>query len=210
MLRESPTDRGARLAQVPDNLRDLVSSRLDNGTRCRRHPGRNFWTTSARCNTSRHVDPTNAPPEPGLRADRTMPIRRAGRRCLRMNARKSPRFDQFFELTPDEKQKRSTRCPAPSAPRWKRHCNRSTSCRRHNGPVHPCVHGICRHDAGGARGIFEKRRALVAIVANERQAWRDLVAQVPCGHRCQPRSSCRRCRQKIRRTLIRLVATNQN
>ena len=52
LLRESPTNRAARLAQMPADMRELVKTGLKNGTFCRHRCNRNFWTTNASCMTS--------------------------------------------------------------------------------------------------------------------------------------------------------------
>ena len=80
LLRESPPDRDARLAQVPDELRDLVKSRLDQ------------WDALTPQSRQEFLDRW----KPVRGAARAMPRRRAGRICPKTSARKSPRSSAGF------------------------------------------------------------------------------------------------------------------
>ena len=136
LLRESPTNRDARLAQVPDNLRDLVRSRLEQWDALPPQFQQEFLDNERTLHYFSHMDPTNA----------AAGTRRAARaeRCRtgalegvvgRASARKSPRSStSFLNSRRTKNRKRSTRCPTPSARRWKKRCSHSTNCRPRSAP----------------------------------------------------------------------------
>ncbi len=107
--------------------------------------------------------------------------RRAGTPCPEANRQAiTAQFNQFFELTPDEKQKTLNTLSASERAQMEKTLQTF-------GKLPPAQRAQCIRAftefagmiAAGTRGISEKRRALVAMTPKERQAWRDLVAQVP-------------------------------
>ncbi len=114
-------------------------------------------------------------------------------------------FNQFFELTPDEKQNDAQHAVRRRArPNGKDAAIVRQIAARAARPVHSRLHAICRHESGGTRGISEKRRALVAIAAQGTPglarpggAGAAVAAAATRGHRY------RRCRPRCRRARIR-------
>ena len=117
LLREPPTNRAARLAQVPEDLRELVQDAAG-------AMGHSAAAVAAGISGQR--------PDAALfRARRAAPIRPPPRPEQQKIA---DQFNQFFELTPDGKTEDAQHaCPTPSARRWKKPCSRSTNCRRSSG-----------------------------------------------------------------------------
>jgi uncharacterized protein DUF3106 len=108
LLRESPTNRDARLAHAPDDLRGLIKSRLDQWDALPPELRREFLDNERTLRYFTHVDATNNPslaehdPHHGPNDDE-----QARWNTLSENERGkiTAQFNQFFELTPDEKQK---------------------------------------------------------------------------------------------------------
>jgi hypothetical protein len=103
LLRESPTNRAARLAQIPDAIRPLVQSRLEEWIILPPQLQQEFLENERILRYFAHVDVSNGPPEDRHHgpsdADRAHwdALSEAERRQIATG------FNQFFELTPDEK-----------------------------------------------------------------------------------------------------------
>ena len=87
LLRESPTNRDARLAQVPDDLRDLVRAGSTNGTLLPPQSQQEFLDNEHTLHYFSHVDSTNAT-GPGVQPGPDAANRRAGARCPEKSAGK--------------------------------------------------------------------------------------------------------------------------
>jgi hypothetical protein len=106
LLRESPTNRAALLAQVPDDLRDLVKNRLDLWIILPPELQQEFLDNERVLRYFAHVDSTNGSPTPGD-WEHTPPDSDLARwNALSEDERKAiaGRVNHFFELTPEEKQ----------------------------------------------------------------------------------------------------------
>jgi hypothetical protein len=181
MLRESPADRGARLAQVPDNLRDLVSSRLDQWDALSPPSRQEFLDNERTLQYFSHVDSTNAPPEPGPQRGPN-DAEQARWQALSADERQkiTAQFDQFFELTPDEKQK--TLNTLSSTERAQMEKTLQSFDKLPRAQRAQCIRAFTEF-AGMSpqeRAEFLKNAERWSqLPPKERQAWRDLVAQVP-------------------------------
>ena len=209
MLRESPADRGARLAQVPDNLRDLVSSRLDQWDALPPPSRQEFLDNERTLQYFSHVDSTNAPPEPGPQrgpsdADQALWQALSADERQKITAQ----FDQFFELTPDEKQK--TLNTLSSTERAQMEKTLQSFDKLPSAQRIQCIRAFSKF-AGMSlqdRAEFLKNAECWSqLPPKERQAWRDLVAQVPIW---PPLPTASIMPPKIMPHPHPMVATNQN
>ena len=179
LLRESPTNRDARLAQVPDDLRGLVQSRLEQWDAAAAAVPAGIFGQRATLHYFAHVDSTNAPPEPGARAPGD--AEQARWNALSEDERRNHReFNQFFELTPDEKQK--TLNTLSDAERAQMEKTLQSFDQLPPAQRAQCIRAFTKF-AGmspAERAEFLKNAERWSqLPPKERQAWRDLVAQVP-------------------------------
>jgi hypothetical protein len=108
LLHESPTNRDARLARVPDDLRDLIKSRLDQWDALPPELRREFLDNERALRYFTHVDATNNSQLSEHDSHRGPSDNEEARwNSLSENERQkiTNQFNQFFELTPGEKQK---------------------------------------------------------------------------------------------------------
>jgi hypothetical protein len=181
LLRESQTNRDARLAQVPDNLRDLVGSRLQQWDALPEQFRREFLDNERTLHYFSRVDSTNAPPEPGMQRGPN-DAEQARWQALSGDERRkiTAQFNQFFELTPDEKQK--TLNTLSNTERAQMEKTLQTF-----GKLPPAQRAQCIRAYTKFAGMSPAERAEFLknaerwsqLPPKERQAWRDLVAQVP-------------------------------
>jgi hypothetical protein len=97
LLRDAPTNRAVRLSQAPDDIRDLVKARLMQWEILPPTLQKEFLDNERTLHYFSHVDATNAAPD----------SEQARWNALPENQRQTvtAQFNQFFELTPMEKQK---------------------------------------------------------------------------------------------------------
>jgi hypothetical protein len=180
LLRESPTNRSARLAQVPDNLRDLVASRLEQWDALTPESRQEFLDNEQTLHYFSHVDPANMaapgqPPAPGNNAQ-------ARWNALPEDERQkiTAQFNRFFDLTPDEKRK--TLNTLSDAERVQMEKTLQSFDKLPPAQRLQCIHAFTQF-AGMSlpeRAEFLKNAERWSqLPPKERQAWRDLVAQVP-------------------------------
>ncbi len=181
MLRESPPDREARLEQVPDELRDLVKSRLEQWDALTPQSRQEFLDNEPTLHYFSHVEPTNALPEPGAQRG---PGDAAQSRWQALSEEKrqtiTAQFTRFFELTPDEKQK--TLNTLSDAERAQMEKTLQSFDKLPPAQRTQCIRAFTKF-AGMSpadRAEFLKNAERWSqLPPKERQAWRDLVAQVP-------------------------------
>jgi hypothetical protein len=181
LLHESPANRDARLALVPDNLRDLVRSRLEQWDALPPQSRQEFLDNEQTLHYFSHVDPTNTPPEPAVQRKPT-DAEQARWQALSEDERQkiTAQFYQFFELTPDEKQK--TLNTLSDAERAQMEKTLQTF-----GKLPPAQRAQCIRAFTKFAGMSPADRAeflknaehWAQLPPKERQAWRDLVTQVP-------------------------------
>jgi Protein of unknown function (DUF3106) len=180
LLRESPTNRTARLAQVPDDLRELVQNRLEEWAILPPTLQEEFLENERILGYFTHMDVSNNPAEnfaagPGD-ADR------AHWDALSENERRqiAGGFNQFFDLTPDEKQK--TLNTLSDAER--RQMEKTLQAFEKMPPAQrdECVSAFAKFASMTAQQqaeFLKNAERWSAMSPAERQAWRDLVVNVP-------------------------------
>jgi hypothetical protein len=184
LLREPPANRAARLAQVPDDLRELVQSRLQEWTILPPPLQEEFLDNERTLAYFTQIDPTKVTltmPESGghtaLSDDdqaRWNALSENGRRMV------TAQFNQFFELTPDEKQK--TLNILSDAERAQMEKTLQSFDQMPPALRAECVSAFAKFASMDAqeRAEFLKNAARWSEMSPaERQAWRDLVVNVP-------------------------------
>jgi hypothetical protein len=164
LLRESPTNRDAQLAQVPDDVRELVKDRLEEWIILPPSLKQEFLDNERTLDYFDEVGSTN-----NLAIFPDGELRRI-----------AAQVNQFFELTPDEKQKTlNTLSDAERAQMEKtlQSFEKLPSAQRAE-----CVNAFAKFAGMDARqqSEFLKNAARWSEMSPaERQAWRDLVVNVP-------------------------------
>jgi hypothetical protein len=184
LLRESPTNRAARMAQVPDDLRELVGDRLQEWMILPPPLQEEFLENERTLAYFTQIDPTKATlvmPESGGHSALSDDDQ-ARWDGLSENQRRqvTAQFKQFFELTPDEKQK--TLNTLSDAER--RQMEKTLQSFDQMPPTQraECVRAFAQFASMDAqqRAEFLKNAARWSEMSPaERQAWRDLVVNVP-------------------------------
>jgi hypothetical protein len=178
LLRDDPTDRAARLAQVPDDLRDLVQSRLEQWTILPPPLKQEFLDNESTLAYFSHVDPANgattAPPPGGEEQTNWNALTENQRRQI------AAQFNQFFELTPDEKQE--TLNTLSAAERAQMENTLQSFDKLPPEQRDECVRAFAEFASmsGQEKAEFLKNAARWSQMSpKERQTWRDLVQNVP-------------------------------
>ena len=172
LLHESPTNRAAQLAQVPDDLRDLVKTRLEQWDILPPPLQQEFLENERALRYFTHVDSPNNPPMPPMppghgRHHGPQDPDLAHWNALSEDQRQkiTAQFNQFFELTPEEKQKTLNTLSDAERQQMEK-----TLQAFENLPAEQsaeCIRAFAKFasmSAAGKTGIFEKRPALVANV----------------------------------------------
>ena len=180
LLRESPATRAARLAQVPDDIRELVESRLNEWTILPPPLQQEFLKNERTLRYFDSVDVSNSPPEnvghrPG---DGGQAHRNAlsETRSRQMTAD----FNQFFELTPVEKQK--VLGTLSTAEQQQMEQTLQAFEKLPPGQREECIRSFAKFaglSTAGRAEFLKSAQRWSQMSPAERQAWRDLVANVP-------------------------------
>ena len=173
LLREPPTNRDARLAQVPDNLRDLVRSRLEQWDALPAQSRQEFLDNEQTLRYFSQLDTPNLP-APAPDQDRWNALPEANREAM------VALFDQFSKLTPDEKQRTLNTLSASERAQMDQTLQTF-------GKLPPAQRAQCIRAYTEFASMSPPERAEFLknadrwsqMTPGERQAWRDLVAQVP-------------------------------
>jgi hypothetical protein len=212
LLREPPTNRDARLAQVPDNLRDLVRSRLEQWDALPPQLQQEFLDNESILHYFSHMDSTNNPP-PGNVFPRTPSDSDQARWAALSEAERqkiTAQFNRFFDLKPDEKQK--TLDTLSDAERAQMEKTLQTFGKLPLAQRAQCIRAFTKF-AGmspAERAEFLKNAERWSqLPPNERQAWRDLVTQVPLWPPL-PNALIMPPKPPPRSPVRSMVATNQN
>jgi hypothetical protein len=212
LLREPPTNRDARLAEVPDNLRDLVRSRLEQWDALPPQSQREFLDNESALHYFSRADTTNAPPEPGAQRGPSDAEQARWQALSGEERRKiTAQFNQFFELTPEEKQK--TLDTLSNTERAQMEKTLQTF-----GELPPAQRAQCIRAFTKFAGMSPAERAEFLknaerwsqLPPNERQAWRDLVTQVPLWPPLPNNALIMPPKPPPRSPVRSMVATNQN
>ena len=166
LLRLAPADRGPRLAQVPEDLAPLVKSRLAEWDQLPPALQAEFLANDHTLHYFALVATTNPPlADPVAAAER---------------AKVADQFNQFFELTPDEKQKTLKTLSATERAQMEQTLQTF-------GHLPVAQRKECLHAFTQFAGLSPEERAeflknagrWAQLSPTERQTWRDLVARVP-------------------------------
>jgi len=182
LLRESPANRAAQLAQVPDDLRDLVKSRLGQWSILPPPLQQEFLDNERALRYFTHVDSTNGPPAPGD-WERTPPDSDLARwNALSENERKTiaGSVNQFFELTPEEKQE--TLNTLSDAEREQMGKTLQAFDDLSAAQRTECIRAFAKFasmNAAEKQEFLKNAERWSQMSPQERQTWRDLVANVP-------------------------------
>jgi len=181
LLRGSPTNRDAQLAQVPDDLRDLVRTRLRQWEILPPPLQKEFLENERTLHYFSHVDSTNGSPEPGWHHGPS-DAEQARWNALSPDERQAmtAQFNQFFELTRREKEK--TLNTLSDAERAQMEKTLQTFEKLPPPQRRECVRAFTKF-AGMSppeRAEFLKNaESWSQMSPRERQTWRDLVTHVP-------------------------------
>jgi len=184
LLRAEPTNRAALLAQVPDDLRELVQSRLNQWIILPPPLQQEFLSNEWAVTYFSHIDPTNGPPPTPEPAGQQAPSNdeQTHWNNLSDDQRRqiTTQFNQFFDLTPEEKQEAlNTLSPAERAQMEKTlqsFANLSPTLRAECIRAFTEFAGMSPQD----RAEFLKNAERWSQMSpKERQTWRDLVENVP-------------------------------
>jgi predicted Fe-S protein YdhL (DUF1289 family) len=181
LLRETPTNRDARLAQVPDNLRDLARNRLEQWDALPPQSRQEFLDNERTLQYFSLMNSTNAAPEPGVQRGPTDAEQARWQALSEEERRKiTAQFNQFFGLTPVEKQKTLNTLSNTG------HAQMEKTLQSFD-KLPPAQRAQCIRAFTKFAGMSPAERAEFLknaerwsqLSPKERQAWRDLVAQVP-------------------------------
>jgi hypothetical protein len=187
LLHESPTNRTARLAAIPDDLQPLVKNRLRQWDILPPPLKAEFLASERTLRYFTHVDPSNSPPLPPLPQDQRWRHNPRGPDLAHWDMlsedqrqKVTAQFNRFFELTPAEKQKTlntlsdaerqqmektlETFGKLPPAQRWK------------------CIRAFTEFASLSAQekqDFLKNAQRWSQLSPKERQTWRDLVTHVP-------------------------------
>jgi hypothetical protein len=162
LLSLTPPQRAARLALMPEDLRGLIQARLTQWDALPPALQQEFLANEKTLRALAHVEPTNAPPA----APEQQKI--------------AAQFNQFFELTPAEKQQTlNTLSKAERAAMEKTLQSFSR--------LTPPQRALCLRNYAKFAGMGADERAeflqnaekWAQMSPKERQVWRDLVARIP-------------------------------
>jgi hypothetical protein len=180
LLQESPTNRAARLAQVPDDLRELVQSRLQQWTILPPPLQQEFLDNEGALDYFTTMDVSNRPADNSGRGPGGTD--RARWDALPENERRmiTAQFNLFFTLTDDEKQK--TLNALSDAERQQMENTLKSFDKMPPTQRAECVNAFTKFASMNAleKSEFLKNAARWSEMSPaERQAWRDLVVHVP-------------------------------
>lgn len=180
LLRESLANRAARLARVPDGVRPLVEDRLEEWQILPPPLQQEFLDNEHILRYFAHVDATNSLAEETSREPDE--AERAHWNSLSEGERRqiAAGFNQFFALTPDEKQK--TLNTLSDAERAQMEKTLQSFDKLPPGQRAECVGAFAKFASMSAREqseFLENAERWSQMSPAERQAWRDLVINVP-------------------------------
>ena len=139
LLHESPTNRAAQLAAIPDDLQPLVKNRLQQWQILPPPMQTEFLESERALRYFTHVDSPNNPPLPPLPPDQGWHQGPPDPDTAHWNTlsddqrqKITAQCNRFFELTPMEKRKRSTPCRTLSGSKWKKRWRRLENYLRRN------------------------------------------------------------------------------
>jgi hypothetical protein len=180
LLREPPTDRAARLAQVPEDIRELVEDRLNQWTILPPPLQQEFLENEHTLRYFASVDVSGGPPENAGRGPNDGEQARWNALPETQHRQITAEFNQFFELTPHEKQKvlgtlsdierqqmeKTLQAFGKLPPQQRDECVRAFT-------------KFAEMNATERAEFLKNAECWSQMPPAERQAWRDLVVNVP-------------------------------
>jgi Protein of unknown function (DUF3106) len=164
LLLSAATNHAAQLAQVPEDLRDLVKSRLVEWDILPPPVQREFLENERTLHYFAHVDPTNNPGDPAAEKSRQI----------------AEQFDCFFELTPAEKEK--TLGTLSEAEREQMEKTLRSFDQLPPSQRFECIRAFTKFAAMNPQDradFLKNAERWSQMPPKDRQAWRDLVTHVP-------------------------------
>jgi len=180
LLHTAPTNRNERLKMVPDNLRELVKSRLAQWDALPPEFQKEFLDNERALRYFTHVDATNSTASDFHFAPNNSEAARWNGLSENEREKITNQFNQFFELTPDEKQK--TLNTLSDAERAQMEKTLQTFDKLPGPQRMQCIHAFTEFAGMSAKDraeFLKNAEHWSQISPKERKAWRDLVAQVP-------------------------------
>jgi hypothetical protein len=184
LLHESPTNRAARLAVIPDDLQPLVKNRLRQWDILPPPLQAEFLASERTLRYFTHVDPSSSQSLPPLPQDprwRHGPDLAHGDAFSEDQRQKiTAQFNQFFELTPAEKKK--TLNTLSEAERQKMEKTLETFGKLPTAQRRQCIRAFTEFaglSAQEKQDFLKNARHWSQLSPKERQTWRDLVTHVP-------------------------------
>jgi predicted Fe-S protein YdhL (DUF1289 family) len=187
LMHASPTNRAVMLAAVPDDLQALVHSRLGQWDVLSPPIQKEFFANERALRYFTQVDTSNSPPLPALRPG---PARQPGPsdtdwthwNALSDDQRQNiaAQCNQFFELTPAEKQK--TLNTLSDVERQQMERTLETFGKLPPAQRQQCIRAFTEFAGMSApekQDFLKNARHWSQMSPQERQTWRDLVRQVP-------------------------------
>jgi Protein of unknown function (DUF3106) len=179
LLQASPSDRAARLAQIPPDLHELVESRLDQWTILPPQLQQEFLENEQALRYFAHLDVSNALilqkiAPPGSELARWTAMTEAQRKQITMSV------DQFFALTPDEKE--AALNTLSDAERRQMEQTLQAFDKLPANQRDECIHAFAQFagmSASEKQEFLRNAERWSQMSPADRQAWRDLVANVP-------------------------------
>ncbi|HLZ54098.1 MAG TPA: DUF3106 domain-containing protein [Verrucomicrobiae bacterium] len=179
LMRDSPGNRATQLALVPSDLRDLVTSRLDQWRILPPQLQQEFLENEQALRYFAHVEVSNnmtlqriAPPESELARWTAM--------TELQRKRIAASVDQFFALTPDEKE--AALNTLSDAERRQMDKTLQSFDKLPPGQRDECIHAFARFagmSASEKQEFLKNAERWSQMSPADRQAWRDLVVNVP-------------------------------
>jgi hypothetical protein len=179
LLQASPSNRAAQLTQIPTDLRELVKSRLDQWIILPPSLQQEFLENEQALRYFANLDVSNsmvlqkiAPP--GSELARWTTMTEAQRKQITLSV------NQFFELTPDEKQ--AALGTLSDAERQQMKKTLQAFDRLPPGQRDECVHAFAKFAGMSAvekQEFLKNAERWSQMSPADRQAWRDLVVNVP-------------------------------
>jgi len=180
LLRAAPTDRAALLAQVPDDLRQLVENRLEQWTILPPTLQQEFLDNERTLAYFTQMDVSNNPSDNSGRAPGDADRARWDLLSQAERSQITAGFRQFFELTPDEKQE--TLNTLSDAERQQMEKTLQSFDKMPASQRAECVNAFAKFasmDAAEQAEFLKNAARWSEMTPAERKAWRDLVVNVP-------------------------------
>jgi predicted Fe-S protein YdhL (DUF1289 family) len=183
LLRTPPADRGAQLAAVPDDLRNLVQARLSQWEILPPPLQQEFLENERALRYFTQVDASGGPLMPGVGGEHKPPdsdLAQWNALSDEQRQRILDQFRQFFELTPVEKQKTLNTL----SPLERRQMEKTLQTFDQLPPPQrrECVRAFTNFagmDSQARAEFLKNAERWSQMSPQERQTWRDLVANVP-------------------------------